>query len=190
MAETAGHKRARKKSKTRWWTRWYSLLTGVAVLIGLAASIITILGAWPHHDTGITFMDPSSNGVTPEPCVFTVSGQGTPPAGQVLLLSNQMQGTSDKVDPYLHFVRATMKPNTATWYADMVIGLSSTKGGTPYTLTTWLANGDWAKYLTQVTPNQVTWWSTLEPPPGAKKVETANVTRTAGGMIGCPDKPK
>src|ERR1035441_6831190 len=113
MAEALKHKHAGKEQNTPWWKRWWAR---TAAVISFVAAIVTIVayvqGYLPHHGPEITFTDPQPNEVSQERCVFSVSGRGTPRAGQVLVLSNQVQGTGDNVDPLLHLVVATMKPGT------------------------------------------------------------------------------
>lgn len=152
-----------------------------STVIGLAAALITV-GVWlaqilPRSGPGITFTNPSPNKVPAVPCVYTVTGRGSPPSGQALVLSNQQQGAGSNADSTMYF--AVAKINSGMWNAVLQMGKDSTPGGTRFTLTTWLVNADWVSYLNQVI-NQRLWWGTPGIPPGAKKIQSVTVTRAAG----------
>jgi hypothetical protein len=153
---------------------------GAGVIAGLIASGVVI---WdqviPHRHQAFAFTNLSSDGATPESCAFTAKGEGTPPPGRVIVVSNQVQGVGDNIDHLLHFGRANKMPNTNNWYADVQIGISSTKPGTTYTLTAWLADAHWVDNKIRNTPGGHAWWPSDEPPPGAQKIASATVTRTA-----------
>jgi hypothetical protein len=137
---------------------------------------------WPHES--YTFTNLSPDEVTAEPCVFTAIGQGKPAAGQLIVVSNQVQAVGDNIDPLLHFVQANPMPNTDKWYADVQIGIRSTSAATSYTLTAWLVDSNGVESLTKASPGYHNWWTDRQPPPGAKQVATANVTRNA--VDNCP----
>jgi hypothetical protein len=86
-----------------------------------------------------------ANGVTPEPCAFTVKGRGVVPHGQALVVSNQEEGTGNGVDPLLHYGPATTKPDSDLWFANVQIGVDRTKPWTRYALTAWLMNATWGR---------------------------------------------
>jgi hypothetical protein len=172
-----------EKSQRRWRKRLRRFFSGINLVITLVAALATIgvvvWQFWPRQVYTYIFTGLSHEGATPEPCTFTANGQGTAPAGQVLIVSDQEQGTGDNIDSLLHFGTVTMKPGTDLWYTHVQSGISTTPPGTPYTLTAWLVSADWINYLTQITPNQRTWWSTRAIPPGAKQVATVNIIRDA-----------
>lgn len=185
MSKAPAGEREREKSQTPSGKRWWRIgrgawgtVTVIGVVIGLVAALITIWQVRPRHDLGITFTNPPPNAVTPVSCVFTVTGRGSSPTGQTLLLSNEQQGTGSNVNATMYFVVAETNPGT--WQALIQVGNASTPGGTPFTLTTWLVNADWINYLTQITPNRRTWWGAPGTPPGAKEIQSVTVSRTAG----------
>jgi hypothetical protein len=190
MGETKKHKHERTESQPPWWKRWWACTAaGVSFVAAIITILLFALGLLPRHSTGIRFTDPLPSEVSEKRCVFSVSGRGTSPEGKILVLGNQVQGTGDNVDPLLHLVVATMKPGADHWSADMVIGNTTTKSGTSYTVTAWLMDANWISYLTgQVYPIR-NWWASYKLPPDAKVVATAIVTRVGGAMPGCPPPP-
>ncbi len=150
----------------------------IGVVIGIVTGLIFIWQVFgPHSGPGITFTNPPPDTVTPVSCVFTVTGNGSPAAGQALVLSNQQQARGSNVDSTMYFDVAKINPGT--WNVAVQVGNAGTPAGTPFTLTTWLVNANWINYLNQVT-NQRQWWGTPGIPPGAEKVQSVTVIRTAG----------
>jgi hypothetical protein len=187
MSETPAEEREREEepqtpSRKRWLRRAVrSTVARVSAAITLGAALITI-GLWLSQTLsgsgpGITITNPRPDAVTQVPCVFTVTGRGSPPAGQALVFSNQQQGTGGNVDSTMYFAIATI--DSDTWHVVAQVGVDSTPAGTPFTLTAWLVNADWINYLNQVV-NPRPWWGTPGTPPGAKKIQSMSVTRTAG----------
>jgi len=179
MSDSAA-KHKKEGSQTPGPKFWHGMGTGARVtvaVITLVAAAITIWQVWPSDGPGITFTNPSPNAITPVGCVLTVSGRGSPPTGQALVISNQQQGTDSNVDSTDYFAAATISGNT--WQAVSQVGGNSTPPGTPFTLTAWLVNAGWIKYLSQVNSHPL-WWGTLDTPPGAVKIQAMTVTRMAG----------
>jgi hypothetical protein len=182
MSETPGEKpqHQSRMPRSKRWQDYGKLTYG---LIGLVASLITIgLLVWQlsPRPGPITFTSPSPDQTTQVPCNFTVTGKGSPPAGQQLLLSvqEQEQGNSN-ISSTMHFVVPTTGPDT--WQMDdVVVGSDNTPTGTPFKLTIWRANADWINYLTQVTDHQPAWWNAPGDPPGAMEAQSVTVTREAG----------
>jgi len=185
MPETPAEEREREEkpqppNRKRWLRGAVrSTAARVGAAITLVAALITI-GVWLSQilsgsAPGITFTNPPPDAQVP--CVYTVTGHGSPPTGQALVLSNQQQGTGSNVDSTLYFAAA--KTNPDTWNVVVQLGKDSTPAGTLFTLTTWLVDADWINYLTQVI-NQRPWWATLGTPPGAKQIQSVTVTRAAG----------
>jgi hypothetical protein len=158
----------------RFSARTYAVIILVAALVGIGVPVWQKFGP---HPAVYTFTDPSPDGVTQKSCAFTATGQGRPPTGQFIVVSNQVDDVGDNVDPFLHFGEATLMPNTNKWYADIQIGIKDTSPGTLYKLTAWLVSVDWVANMIQNSPNHRTWWNDKEPPPGARQVATASVTR-------------
>jgi hypothetical protein len=179
MSETKTNELKREKTQPPRRKRWRRIRKHVVTTIALVGALVGIVAfiwqVWPRHDLGIAITDPSPD--TSEGCVITVSGHGSPPAGQALVLSNQQQGTGSSVDSTMYFAVATISGDT--WQVVSQLGDNSTPAGAPYTLTAWLVNADWIKYLTQADPHP-TWWGTLGAPPGAVEIQSVNVTREAG----------
>ena len=187
QSEAAITRDVREQPKRRWQrlNRGWAIVVGVSVVVALVAGILDISGHFPFHRQVYAFTDPSPDTTMQESCAFTAIVKGTPPAGQVIVVSNQVQGVGDNIDPFLHFGRATPMPNTDKWYVDMQIGINTTSAGTPYTLTAWLVDANWVERLTQNLPHQQTWWNDKKAPPGAKAIATANVTRKAMRVPNC-----
>ena len=148
MSETTVVEPERGKAQIPWQERLQHLGKRVWATIAVVAALVTIGVAirqfWPRHALGIAFTDPTPDMVASEGCVFTVSGTGSPPAGQALALSNEQQGTGSSVDPTMYFAVATVDGDT--WQAVSQVGSDSTPAGTPFMLTAWLVNADWIKY--------------------------------------------
>jgi hypothetical protein len=181
MSETVAKEPEQEEIQIPGRKRWRCIGNRVWATIGVVATLLAIVVPtwqfWPRHALDIAFTNPSPDAVTSEGCVVTVSGHGSPPAGQALVLSNQQQGTGNSVDSTMYFAIATI--NGDTWQAVSWLGSGSTPAGTPFTLTAWLVNADWIKYLTQANAHP-TWWGALGAPPGAVEIQSVNVTREAG----------
>lgn len=187
MTEVAEDKPTEAKSRVRPWKTWWArTVAGVSIIAAILTIIGFALGYLPHHGPGIKFTNPQSGEPTRERCTFTVSGRGVPSAGKVLVLSIQEHGVGNNVDPLVHLVKATTKPDADQWSSVVVIGNATTKPGTPFALDAWLIDANWINYLThQVYPVQ-SWWSSYNLPPTSKRVGTVNVIRIGGAMKGCP----
>lgn len=189
MAETTESSTASdapKQPRLRRWKLWWAVFLGFAAVIGLVAGILDISQHVPlsHLDIAFTNPNPESGTIPMEACNVQIAGRGTAPAGQTMVVSNQEQGTGANIDPNLYFAMADM--GSSGWSADEQLGTSGTAPGTAYTVTVWLVDTNWIDYLTHLTnlpgvnSQQNLWWSSLEPPPGAKMVQAVPVTRSAG----------
>ncbi len=169
------------KARTPWWSPLRRLIALLVSVIGVVGAGITIWTFIPRHHSDIAFTNPVPGTISGEPCNITITGRGTAPAGQVIVVSHQEKGTGNDVDPNLYF--ATVHVDSGEWSAHEQLGTSSTTAGTPYTVTVWFMDGGWVSYLatlTNGTPAQNLWWSSHGLPPGAKKVQAVVVTRSAG----------
>jgi hypothetical protein len=157
------------------------LVALVISVVTVVAALITIWAFIPRHHSDITLTNPLPGTIPVEPCNITVTGRGTAPAGQAIVVSNQEQGTGNHVDPNLYFAMAHV--GSREWSTAEQLGTSRIAAGTPYTVTVWLVDADWASYLANLTngaPAQNPWWSSHGLPPGAKNVQAVEVTRSAG----------
>ena len=177
------------------WTRLGAIFAGLAIVVAIAIAAVTIgtsstskpsgaagsaVKTLPRH-LPITLTDPPPGGISsPKPCHITIKGTGSAPSGQAILVSNQEQGTGTRVDHHLYFAQPTVSAEDE-WFVYEQLGLDKTAPGTPYTITVWLADDAWVKYvasLAEITRSgQSPWWSSPWAPPGAKKVVRALVTR-------------
>jgi hypothetical protein len=173
-----------KEPRKPWRRRGWGVVVVVTTLISLIAGSIAIWQIVPRHHLDIAFTNPEPGKITMVACNVPIAGRGTAPAGQVIVVSNQEQGTGDNIDPNLYFAKAD--EGSSGWSVDERIGTSKTGAGTPYTVTVWLVDNKWTDYLTNLTnlvgvnTGQNAWWSSHGPPPGASMVQTVNVTRSAG----------
>jgi len=166
-----------------WLTGGLAAIVAAAIVVPLqllssTSSSSASQGAQPSESRQgqvYTFTDPPSDTVTPEACAFYAKGLGKPPAGQVVVVSNQDQEVGDNSDPLLHFGPAKLWPNTDKWYAHVQIGVETTEARTPYKLTAWLVDASTVSELTKKSGHD--WWTDDKAPPGAEHVATANVTR-------------
>ena len=173
-----------KESRQRWWRRGRSIFAGVAAVIGFIAALIAIWSVVPRHHLDIAFTNPQPGEITKVSCNVPIAGRGTAPTGQTIVVSNQEQGTGDKIDPNLYFAAADV--GSSRWSVDEQLGTSNTGPGTAYKVTVWLVDTKWIDYFTHVTgfsgakPGPNPWWSSHGPQPGAKMVQAVDVTRSAG----------
>ena len=175
---------APKKPRHPWWKRGWTAFAGVALVIGAVASIITIYLVFPRSHLDIAFTNPQPGEITKVSCNVPIAGRGTAPTGQTIVVSNQEQGTGNKIDPNLYFAAADV--GSSRWSVDERLGTSNTAPGTAYKVTVWLVDTNWIDYFTHLTgfsgakPGPNLWWSSHAPPPGAKMVQAVDVTRSAG----------
>ena len=118
---------------------------------------------FPSHPLDIAFTNPQPDQITKVSCNVQIAGHGTAPAGQVIVVSNQEQGTGDNIDPNVYFAKANV--GSSGWSVDEQLGNSTTAEGTPYRVTVWLVDNKWTDYLTNLTnlpggtTSQNAWWS-------------------------------
>lgn len=164
----------------------FSIITGA---ITLYAALVPAVGLsywqpWRPHTVYYTFIKPLPHEITPEPCAFTAVVQGKPPpVGWVMVISTQVLGVGDNVDPYLHYGKAVRMQNTNKYYDDVHNGIRKTSAGTTYKLTAWLMPaGEVAKMIRESHHN---WWNRKYVLSGAKQVATATVTRKRSRHPNC-----
>lgn len=161
-----------------------SLTAALAVIVAIGGSLI-IWGpsSWLGftRETAITMIDPSPDNPKPQPGCVQLVFTGTPPAGEVYIVSNRERGNPR----YFFQGQVFQDPATHDWISNIQIGQTGkVDGGHTFDIMVYLLNVQLASYLTNALPlNGASNWSSLVPPPGAIPVGGITVTRDYGNKI-------